>query len=493
MRAEYPILYQLNTRLWLWSRSGDPMKPATLADITEDELQTWVEAGYRWIYLLGVWQTGEYGRVEALNHPGLQAEYRAALPDFDARDVCGSPFAITAYQPADWVGGEPALADFRARLHRRGLRLMLDFVANHTAVDHPWAHSSPGWFIAGGPDDLLRAEKTHIRVNTAHGERVLAHGRDPYFPPWTDTLQLNYSDPELQRQMTAELLRAASFCDGLRCDMAMLLLPDVYERSWGVRIDPFWPQAIARLRQAQPEFTLLAEVYWGLDWTLQQQGFDFTYDKTLYDRLLSGSAEAVRGHLQAEPAYRDRLARFLENHDEARAAARFSPPMHRAAALITYLTPGLRFFHQGQLSGLQRRIPVQLCRSPVEPPEVEIERFYRDLLALLRRPIFHMGSWRLLDLDPRPSRPGPEALIAWTWNAPDQNAILIVVNYSADPASGGLPAGQIAAAGSAGFPEVLLTSSGCDLSMSSRDGFTAVDVELPAWGFCVAEYARMQR
>ena len=81
---------------------------------------------------------------------------------------------------------------------------------------------------------------------------ILAHGRDPYFDGWPDTLQLNYAKAQLQQAMIGELLRIAGQCDGLRCDMAMLLLPEVFERTWGRRSEPFWPKAIAAVRQAQP-------------------------------------------------------------------------------------------------------------------------------------------------------------------------------------------------------------------------------------------------
>src|SRR5262249_16756656 len=160
---------------------------------------------------------------------------------------------------------------------------------------------------------------------------------------WSDTLQLNYANPDVQEAMLGELLKIAGQCDGVRCDMAMLVLPDVFERTWGVRAPPFWPDAIAQVRERYEKFCFLAEAYWNLEWGLQRQGFDYTYDKTLYDRLVAGRAAPVRDHLRADLAYQNTLARFLENHDERRAAATFSPDMHRAAALITFLCPGLRF------------------------------------------------------------------------------------------------------------------------------------------------------
>ena len=155
--------------------------------------------------------------------------------------------------------------------------------------------------------------------------------------------------------MIGELLKIAGQCDGVRCDMAMLVLPDVFERTWGIPSQPFWPKATERVREQAPDFCFMAEVYWDLEWTLQQQGFDYTYDKRLYDRLRDRHARPVREHFWAGLDYQDKLARFLENHDEPRAAATFPPGVHEAAAVITFLSPGLRFFHQGQFEGRKKR------------------------------------------------------------------------------------------------------------------------------------------
>jgi hypothetical protein len=106
----------------------------------------------------------------------------------------------------------------------------------------------------------------------------------------------------------------------------------------------------------------MAEVYWDLEWTLQQQGFDYAYDKRLHDRLREGRARPVCEHFHAGLDYQDKLARFLENHDEPRAAAAFPREVHEAAAVITFLSPGLRFFHEGQFRGRKKRISPHLCR-----------------------------------------------------------------------------------------------------------------------------------
>jgi hypothetical protein len=90
---------------------------------------------------------------------------------------------------------------------------------------------------------------------------------------------------------------------------------------------------------------------------MQLEGFDYAYDKRLYDRLREQHARPIREHFHAGLDYQDKLARFLENHDEPRAAATFTPEIHEAAAVITFLSPGLRFFHHGQFEDVGSASP----------------------------------------------------------------------------------------------------------------------------------------
>jgi hypothetical protein len=175
----------------------------------------------------------------------------------------------------------------------------------------------------------------------------------------------------------------------------------------------------------------MAEVYWDLEWTMQQQGFDYAYDKRLYDRLREQHAGPVRGHLRAELGYQAKLARFMENHDEPRAAATFPPSIHEAAAIISYLSPGLRFFHQGQFEGRTKRISPHLVRAPVEPLDERLECFYGNLLAVLRHPCVRNGEWRLLE--PAPAWNGNwsnDCFIASCWQGDDAQRRLVAVNYA---------------------------------------------------------------
>ena len=168
--------------------------------------------------------------------------------------------------------------------------------------------------------------------------------------------------------------------------MAMLLTNEVFARTWGERAgappaEEYWPPLIARVKAEHPELLFIAEAYWDMEWTLQQQGFDFCYDKRLYDRLAHDPVDSIRGHLHADSAYQERLIRFIENHDEPRAAATFAPAKARAAAVAFSTLEGARLFHDGQLDGFHTHIPVFLGRGPDEPADAGLHEFYGRLLS----------------------------------------------------------------------------------------------------------------
>jgi hypothetical protein len=428
-----PSLYQINTRVWLTELSQTLGRPAILDDIPDAELDRIAAMGFDWVWLLSLWRTGAAGQRVSRENQEWRREFEHTLPDLKAEDIAGSGFAITGYTVHLSLGGDAALARLRERLRARELRLMLDFVPNHTALDHPWVEDHSEYYVAGTEIDLARAPSNYTRVNRIRGNLVLAHGRDPYFSGWPDTLQLDYSNPAMQEAMIAELLKIAGQCDGVRCDMAMLVLPDVFERTWGRRALPFWPNAIGRVQDRVPEFRFMAEVYWDLEWLILKQGFDYAYDKRLYDRLRDGHARPVREHLHAGLDYQNQLARFLENHDEPRAAATFAPAIHEAAAVITYLSPGLRFFYQGQFEGRTKRISPHLIRAPQEAVCEGLRKFYDGLLRVLQQPAVREHQWRLLECAPAWDGNWTfDCFIVWSWGRTDDIERLIAVNYAAN-------------------------------------------------------------
>ena len=429
--SHYPLLYQINTRVWLTELSGKLGRAATLDDIPDSELDRLASLGFEWVWLLSVWQTGPISQQVSRTNPEWRADFEETLPDLTEEDIQGSGFAITGYTVHENLGGDAALARLRERLRKRGLKLMLDFVPNHMGLDHPWVDSHPDFFIQGTGNDLAHTPHNFVWVKSHHRDLLLALGRDPYFPGWVDTLQLNYANPALQTAMIGELVRIAGQCDGVRCDMAMLVLPEVFERTWGKKAPLFWPTATTRVRERFPNFLFMAEVYWDLEWTLQQQGFDYAYDKRLYDRLRDGHTRPVREHFHAGLDYQNKLARFMENHDEPRAAATFSPDVHRAAAVVTFLSPGLRFFHQGQFEGRKKRISPHLVRGPIEPVDQELKQFYDRLLAILRQTVVRDGQWQLLECSPAwDGNWTNDCFLVFAWRGSNGESLVVTVNYA---------------------------------------------------------------
>ena len=177
---KHPLLYQINTRVFLQERGVALGRPATLEDIPDAFLDDIAAKGFAWVWFLGVWQTGPVGRQISLSNPKLVEECRRDLPDLRDQDVSGSPFAITAYRVHDDFGGDAALARLRTRLTRRGLKLLLDFVPNHTAPRPPVGHEPPG---------VLRARQrggsggARPRTTRASSRRARRTGADPRVRP----------------------------------------------------------------------------------------------------------------------------------------------------------------------------------------------------------------------------------------------------------------------------------------------------------------------
>ena len=477
-----PVIYEIDTWPWLHDLRREFGDGLTLADISVQTWRSCVPAGTDAVWLMGVWQRSPAGLAVAMNDEQLQRSFRDALPDLNEQDIVGSPYCVRDYQVDERLGGSQGLAEARRRLAECGLRLVLDYVPNHVAPDHPWTIEHPEYFVRGTADDLQGDPRAWLEVEG----QVLARGRDPYFPPWPDVVQLNAFDPGL-RQATADVLIAiGEQCDAVRCDMAMLLTSDVFARTWGPRAgavpdQEYWPQVLAQVRERHPQMVFIAEVYWDLEWQLQQQGFDFCYDKRLYDRLVHADAGAVRGHLGAEDAYQRRLLRFVENHDEPRAAATFAPGRYDAAAVLIATVPGAILWHDGQLEGRQVHLPVFLGRRPHEVVDEARAKAGRELLRKVHDSGLRVGQWSLLECLGWPDNPTCQNLLAWAWQSDDVPHHLVVVNLSDHPAQARV---QLPRPGLTGTEWALSDLRTDDVFV--RDGTSLVTeglyVDLPAWG-----------
>ncbi len=434
--TSHPILYEVNTRVLLNELSAVSGKRITLEKIPDAVIDEWFSLGFDAVWLMGVWTTGEIGLREARSHGGLRDSFAKALPDYTEDDIVSSPYAVKEYAVSRNLGGAKALEVLRKRLAERGIGLFLDFVPNHTARDHDWVSSNPEFYINGNEDN----EGDWFRTRTKKGERVLAFGKDPYFPGWTDTAQLNLRHPGTRTALIDTLMSIAAACDGVRCDMAMLVIQQVFADTWGERSLPedaepcsteFWNDAIKAVRSMYPNFLFVAESYWDLEWSLQKLGFDYTYDKTLYDRLLREGASAVASHLRAEIDYQLHSVRFVENHDEPRVASSLpSESWQYAASTIAATVPGMLLLHEGQLNGRKIKIPVQLARRPHEEISHSARAFYSKLLDCLKHEAFRKGEGTLLKIRPAwHENHSHENILAYSWSN-GTSSRLVVVNYA---------------------------------------------------------------
>jgi len=431
------VIYEINTLVWLRELSARYGHPVALGDVPGEVWDEVARPGVDTVWLMGVWERSPAGLSTALRDDRLLASFRDALPDLTPADIAGSPYCVRNYVVDASLGGPEGLAAARGELAARGVRLMLDYVPNHVAPDHPWLTERPDCLVRGTPDDLARAPEAYLEA----GGQVYARGRDPYFPPWPDVVQLNAFSQDLREAAVDTLTAIGDQADGVRCDMAMLLMNDVFAMTWGnlagaAPAEDFWPHVIPRVRERHPGLLFVAEAYWDLEQALQQQGFDHAYDKRLYDRLVHEDAGSVRAHLGADLGYQRGLVRFLENHDEPRAAATLPGERERAAAVAVATLPGATLWHEGQFEGRRVRPPVFLSRRPQEPADESLRDFYGRLLTAVA-PV-REGDWRLLTCTGWPDNESHRNLLAWSWTA-GQDRHLVVINYSDRPAQGRVP------------------------------------------------------
>jgi len=433
---QYPTMYEINTWVWLVEISRKLGRTVDLGSVPTTEWDAIASRGFDAVWLMGVWERSPAGIAIANRNSGLLADFRRALPDFRTYDNVGSPYCVRQYVADKHLGGTAGLVAARQELAKRGVRLLLDFVPNHVAPDHPWVDEHLEYFIHGSSRDAQNSPGSYIEVH----DRFLACGRDPYFPAWPDVLQLNAFEAGLRQGVVETLANIAGQCDGVRCDMAMLLLNDVFERTWGLRAGQrpateYWDDVIPPVKRAHPEFLFIAEAYWDMEWQLQQHGFDFCYDKRLYDRLEHEGGESARLHLCADLGYQRKLLRFLENHDEPRAASAFPEAKEMAAAVVTSTLPGARMFHEGQFEGRKVRLPVFLGRRPDEPVDTGLLEFYNKLLKAIDAPVFRDGEWQLCERSGWPDNASFLNLVAWGW-VKDDARYLVVVNLSEKKSDG---------------------------------------------------------
>lgn len=431
-----PHILEINTRAWLDRLQTKHERRFLLDEIPDQYWQMFKERGFDAVWLMGVWTPSPKAAEIARTNPDVQQQIRQVVPDFDPQDIIASPYAIYKYEPAADLGGEESLKKLRAKLNAMGIALFLDFVANHTALDCPAVTSDPDLYINTGKE-TPRVHKDWFFQNP--NGIWIAHGRDPYFAPWTDTAQLNYFNPRTKEVMLGHLLKVADLCDGVRCDMAMLTLNKVHRDIWWEFIggnlpkEEFWSIALEKVHEKHPEFTFIAEVYWGLEWEIQEMGFDYTYDKVLYDRLRCSTPENIKGHLGAEHLFQMRSIRFTANHDEEESLKAFGREKSLAATTLIATLPGARMIHLFQMMGRPVRLPIQYVKESFAEDKW-VRDYYDKLLKIASQPAFHGGQWSLTEVSACGADGSWRNVLAWTWKQMN-TASTVLINYSDRPAT----------------------------------------------------------
>jgi hypothetical protein len=429
-----PKLYEINTRVWI-KKFG---KGISLSNIPESVFEDLADKGIDIVWTMGIWKTCTSLIESCCFSVDLVSSYARSLSDWKKEDVIGSPFSIDVYEVSPQFGNMEDLKNFREKLNKYGIKLFLDFVPNHFGAATRLLKTNPDVFLKGDAE-LLSKDPFTFFCTDSNSENIFAHGRDPLFPAWTDTVQVNYFCQTARDFMVDILLKLTELCDGVRCDMAMLQLNNVFQNTWlGVLNkkafkkpkEEFWEYAIKKVKEKSPDFIFLAEAYWDLEWNLQQLGFDYTYDKRLTDRLGAGDVDSVKAHLRAEKEFQVKSTRFLENHDETRAVTKFGKKHTYAAAVLMSTLQGMKLYYDGQFEGKKIKLPVQLGREPEEKVSESLKEYYNTVLKITKSEIFKEGDWLMIDPLPISENNDTfEKIFAWQWKLGDELRI-VVINYS---------------------------------------------------------------
>lgn len=435
-----PNLIEINTRLFLDSMRKKYNQPEmTLSLIPDEEWMKIKHLGFDIVWLMGVWESSPISEKISQDEDFLRDFVKKHSLDISA--IGSSVYAIKGYRLDPSFGFEWELRSLKEKLNSFGLALFLDFVSNHMAIDANFSDDCIDCFVLGTEEDYEKNRDLFCKKTVNGKVYYVAHGKDPNFPAWKDTIQLNYFNPKTRQKMIDELIKISEICDGVRCDMVMLSLNDIHESVWGwlnyrngysKPEKEFWQEAITAVKDINPKFVFLAEVYWGLEWKMQQLGFDYTYDKVFYDRLRNMGPEEVRGHLRAEKLYQKKSVRFIDNHDEEPSIVCFNDKRKALSAGVMVSTVrGLRFYSDMQIKGVNIKIPVQIKTIDLDKyRDFEIEKFYEKILRITDHPAFHGGEWELCEVLPVNENDRTyRNIIAYKWMQM-RTLKIVIINYS---------------------------------------------------------------
>ena len=423
--CKHPFLYQISTRPWLYELSKKYGRNITkLSEIPTEEFDVLQQNGVDIVWMMGIWKLGEYGLEFDRNNT-----YDNVMPDWTIEDVIGSPFAITEYTCNPELGTDDDILNLRIELNLRGMKLMLDFVPNHSAHDCPLSYSDIYMYVQA-PGGMYDSDR--------YNSRGIAYGSDVGHRPWKDVIQWNYFVRQTVEHMTKNFVNVLKLADAVRCDVAYLVLNDVFEEAWKSEIiaynltkpdEEFWSVAIKAGREVNKNAIILAESYYDeYNKKLIDLGFDYVYDKPLLDNLLLTTNDVKEFLKNKNSESWDKACHFVENHDEQRIVFKTGGNIKKAmaAGTIGATVGGMIFMNHGQWEGKKNKLDVHLRRATYETDNLEVKNYYKKLNQVLLEPAFRSSNFYYIDNITGDKK---DDFISYIKEEGD-NHYLVVVNYS---------------------------------------------------------------
>lgn len=383
-------LFQINTR--------NLLKDLEIDSVSKIPLSFWhnlKSQGFGMIWMLGVWQICDFSSQYAKQNPNLFDLANNADLTLVHKEFVGSCFAIEDYDFDPKIGSNQDFLKLKQDLNSLGFKLILDFIPNHFGRSTKLLQTNPEIFLTalenrfGQTFEVQQENESKQSKNST----FVYYGKDPHFEPWIDTVQLDYTKLATRKFMQSRLQSIANVCDGIRCDMAMLILPKVFNQTWKLAIEnqdfdqDFWQESIASIKAKDPNFIFLAEVYWDLESQIYELGFDYVYNKDFLDSLLTSNGQWLEQSLKIPNSIFN-----LENHDEPRSTKLFLNREKLSAIAILVFSPGLQLYQNGQIEGNSTRLPIQLCAKQIFPTDFGLQTFYFGLFNLVSGDLFRDDS-----------------------------------------------------------------------------------------------------
>ena len=431
--CHHPFLYEINTRPWLYELSKKYNKSISeLVDIPLEEFDFLKQNGVDIIWMMGVWQLGQYG----LDFDRKQ-NYSKYLPDWTIDDVIGSPYAVYEYTLNPSLGKNEDLIWLKEQINKRGMKLMLDFVPNHSAVDAPQTKDKKEMYI--------RAPKG-VEDEERYTKEGLAYGANENHFTWKDVLQWNYWNKDTIEFMKNNIIKILSYADAIRCDVAYQEINDVFGATWPDELkyynytkpeNEFWTYAINEAKKINPNVIFLAEAYKDeYNEILINLGFDYAYNRNILKKLMV-SANEFKSYIKAKQGsfWQDK-ANFVENHDELRVVYNMNGNYKKAKAAGTIggTIGGMIFMNHGQWVGRKNMLDVHLRRAEEEEDNEEIKKYYEKLNQIIQDKSFRSDNFYYVDILNGERK---DDFIAYIRE--EESHYLVVVNFSENEGCANVP------------------------------------------------------